>query len=243
MAALPYKKSKQTKKGQVEDMFNNISPRYDLLNHLLSANIDKLWRKKTIQKLALNRPSHILDVATGTGDFAVAATKIQNARIVGIDISAGMLQVAQGKIMKKGLDNRVEFLKADSEDLPFEKHTFDAAIVGFGVRNFENLEKGLSEIFRVLKPGSAFYVLEFSKPRKAPVKQLYTFYFKHILPLVGRLVSRDHRAYTYLPESVEEFPDGEDFLTILAETGFVRNKWVPLTFGIASIYEAHTPEN
>lgn len=243
MAALPYKNSKQAKKGQVEEMFNNISPRYDLLNHLLSANIDKLWRKKTIKKLARHKPFHILDVATGTGDFAIAATKIQNAKIVGIDISAGMLEVAQNKIKKKNLTSRVQFLKADSEALPFEKHTFDAAIVGFGVRNFENLGKGLSEIYRVLKPGSSFYVLEFSNPRKAPVKQVYTFYFKRILPLVGRLVSRDHNAYTYLPESVEEFPDGEEFLTILADTGFVQNKWFSLSFGIASIYEAHKPEN
>ena len=243
MAALPYKESNQTKKGQVEDMFNNISPRYDLLNHLLSANIDKLWRKKTIRKLALHKPLHILDVATGTGDFAIAATKIQNTKVVGIDISAGMLKVAQEKIEKKNLASRIEFLKADSEALPFEAHTFDAAIVGFGVRNFENLRKGLSEIHRVLKPGSLFYVLEFSKPQKTPVKQVYTFYFKHILPFVGRLVSQDNSAYTYLPESVEEFPDGEDFLTILADTGFVQNKWVSLTFGIASIYEAHKPEN
>ncbi len=243
MAALPYKKSKQTKKGQVEDMFNNISPRYDLLNHLLSANIDKLWRKKTIQKLALHKPLLILDVATGTGDFAIAATKIQNTKVVGIDISAGMLEVAQLKVKKKKLSPRIEFRKADSEALPFEKHSFDAAIVGFGVRNFENLGKGLSEVYRVLKPGSPFYVLEFSKPRKFPVKQVYTLYFKYILPLVGRLVSRDHNAYAYLPESVEEFPDSGEFLTILADTGFVRNKWFSLTFGIASIYEAHKPEN
>ena len=241
--ALPYKNSTQNKKGQVEEMFDNISPRYDLLNHLLSVNIDKLWRKRTIKKLKAFGPKKILDVATGTGDFAVAATKLGNVEIIGIDISEGMLSVAREKIRKKQLDHKLSVQKADSENLPFENGLFDASIVGFGVRNFENLEKGLGEILRVLKPGGVFFVLEFSKPAKTPFKQIYNLYFKHILPAVGRLVSKDKSAYTYLPESVSEFPDGEQFLAILAKVGFVENKWYSQTFGIASIYEAHKPLN
>ncbi len=243
MAALPYKQSENSKKNQVEEMFNNISPRYDLLNHLLSANIDKLWRRNTIRKLKKYQPTHILDIATGTGDFAIAATKLGIVKIVGIDISAGMLEVGKKKIEKRGLADTIELLKADSENLPFENNTFDAAIVGFGVRNFETLKKGLGEILRVIKPGGVFYVLEFSKPEKTPFKQIYRFYFTKILPLIGRAVSRDTNAYSYLPESVNEFPDGDRFLTILAEVGFVKNKCFPQTFGIASIYEAHKAEN
>lgn len=243
MAALPYKHSEHSKKSQVEEMFNNISPRYDLLNHLLSANIDKLWRRKTIRMLRRYRPEYILDVATGTADFAIEAVKLENVKVVGIDISAGMLEIGQKKIVRKGLDNIIELKKADSENLPFDDNTFDAVTVGFGVRNFENLKRGLSEILRVLKPGGVFYVLEFSKPEKAPFKQLYRFYFTKILPSVGRMISKDSNAYTYLPESVNEFPDGERFLTILAEVGFVKNVANPLTFGIASIYEAHKKEN
>ena len=217
MATLPYKNSEQSKKVQVEEMFNNISSKYDLLNHLLSFNIDKLWRKNTIKKLQPKKPALILDIATGTGDFAVSASKIENAKIVGIDISAGMLEVGVQKIKRKKLLDRIEFKKADSENLPFENETFDAAIVGFGVRNFEDLEKGLAEILRVLKKGGVFYVLEFSKPKKSPFKQLYRFYFTNVLPFVGRIVSKDSRAYTYLPESVNEFPDGDRFLTILED--------------------------
>lgn len=243
MAALPYKHSEHSKKSQVEEMFNNISPRYDLLNHLLSANIDKVWRKKTIRKLKKYQPRTILDVATGTGDFAIEAVKLGNVKIVGIDISAGMLEVGQKKIVKKGLQEIIEFKKADSENLPFQNNIFDAATVGFGVRNFENLKNGLNEILRVLKPGGVFYILEFSKPKKAPFKQLYQFYFTRILPTIGRFISKDTNAYTYLPESVNEFPDGERFLAILAEVGFIRNSFYPLTFGIASIYEAHKKEN
>lgn len=243
MAALPYNQSGQSKKDQVEEMFNNISPKYDLLNHLLSANIDKIWRRRTIKKLGSFKPSYVLDIATGTGDFAVAATKLAGVKVVGVDISEGMLEVGRKKIEKKGLAGSVELLKADSENLPFEDKSFDAAIVGFGVRNFENLKKGLSEIYRVLKPGAVLYVLEFSKPKKSPVKQIYRFYFKNILPFIGRMVSRDSRAYTYLPESVNEFPDGDKFLTILAEVGFSENKCFPQTFGIASVYEARKLEN
>lgn len=242
MAALPYKNSKQSKKDQVEEMFDNISPKYDLLNHLLSANIDKVWRRKSIKRLQPFQPVHILDIATGTGDFAVAAAKLEKTKITGIDISEGMLDVGRRKIEKKGLSNRIILQKADSENLPFEQSTFDAAIVGFGVRNFESLEKGLAEILRVLKPGGVFIVLEFSKPRKAPFKQLYYFYFTNILPMLGRLISKDSRAYTYLPESVNEFPDGEDFTAVLEKVGFKNGKCFPQTFGIASIYEATKPE-
>jgi len=242
MAALPYKNSEQSKKNQVAEMFDNISPKYDLLNHLLSANIDKLWRRKSIKKLLPYQPNHILDIATGTGDFAVAATKLKNVKVTGIDISEGMLEVGRKKIEKKGLSERIVLQKADSENLPFQQSHFDAAIVGFGVRNFETLEKGLAEIYRVLKPGGVFIVLEFSKPRKAPFKQLFYFYFTNILPMLGRLISKDSRAYTYLPESVNEFPDGEDFTTILKKVGFVKEKCFPQTFGIASIYEAVKPE-
>jgi len=243
MTALPNKKSQQSKKEQVEEMFNNISPKYDLLNHLLSANIDKLWRKNAINMLKPHQPGLILDIATGTADFAIAATRIKGAKIVGIDISEGMLEVGRKKVEKKGLTNCIELIKADSENLPFENGKFDAAVVGFGVRNFETLKTGLSEIERVLKPGGVFYILEFSKPVKAPYKQVYQFYFTKILPFIGRLVSKNSNAYTYLPESVNEFPDGDKFLTILAEVGFVDNKWFSQTFGIASIYEANKSKN
>lgn len=243
MAALPNKNSELSKKNQVEEMFDSISPRYDLLNHLLSANIDKLWRRNTINKLKLCKPTLILDIATGTADFAIAATRIKGTKVLGIDISEGMLEVGRNKIEKKKLTESIELIKADSENLPFVNDKFDAAIVGFGVRNFENLKKGLTEIERVLKPGAVFYVLEFSKPAKSPYKQIYQFYFTKILPLVGRMVSKNSNAYTYLPESVKEFPDGEKFLTILADVGFVDNKSFLQTFGIATIYEAHKSEN
>ncbi len=243
MTALPNKLSEQSKKDQVEEMFNDISPRYDLLNHLLSANIDKLWRRNAIQKLKPHKPRLILDIATGTGDFAIAAAEINQAKVIGIDISDGMLEVGRRKLQKRKLAGTIELIKADSENLPFENEKFDAAIVGFGVRNFENLKKGLAEINRVLKPGGVFYILEFSKPAKSPYKQIYKFYFTKILPLIGRMISKNSNAYTYLPESVDEFPDGELFLTILAEVGFVKNKCFPQTFGIASVYEAHKLEN
>lgn len=243
MTVLPNKKSDQSKKGQVEEMFNNISNRYDLLNHLLSANIDKIWRRNTINKIIPYNPKKILDIATGTGDFAIAASKIKGIKVTGIDISEGMLNVGRKKVERKGLSNCIELLKADSEDLPFQDDMFDAAIVGFGVRNFENLQKGLSEIFRVLKPEGVFFVLEFSKPKKTPFKQFYHFYFTQILPLVGRIVSKDSTAYTYLHESVNEFPDGDRFLAILADIGFQETRCFPQTFGIATIYEAHKSNN
>ena len=243
MAALPYKHSKSSKKNQVEEMFDNISPRYDLLNHILSVNIDKIWRKRAVKKLARYHPKTILDIATGTGDFAIATSKIEPDKITGIDISEGMLKIGRKKISRIGLTDKIELIKADSENLPFKEKAFDAAVVGFGVRNFENLEIGLAEILRVLKPGGVFIVLEFSKPRHTPFKQFYNFYFSYILPFLGKLISKDKRAYNYLPESVREFPDGNDFIAILKKVGFVNGFWYPQTFGIASIYHVQKPEN
>ena len=242
MTTVPYNNPKQSKKDQVEEMFDNISHRYDLLNHLLSMNVDKVWRKRAINKLKPYNPKSVLDVATGTGDFAIAATKIENVKVTGVDISEGMLEVGRRKIEKRGFSNVIDLIKADSESLPLHENNFDAVTAGFGVRNFETLEKGLAEILRVLKPGGIFIVLEFSKPKKSPFKQLYYYYFKNILPLVGRLISKDHRAYTYLPESVDEFPNGKDFTTILEAVGFVNCKCFPQSFGIASIYEAQKPK-
>lgn len=224
-------------------MFDQISHRYDFLNHLLSVNIDKLWRRRAIRLLRRFKPFTILDVATGTADFAVAAARLNPEKITGIDLSEGMLKIGRKKIEKKGLIPLIELLKADSESLPFGNHSFDAAIVGFGVRNFENLEKGLSEIYRVLNPGGAFIVLEFSQPRNKFFRKLYFFYFNRVLPKLGSLVSKDNKAYTYLPESVREFPDGDDFTGILEKTGFENCRWLPQTMGIATIYEAQKPKN
>lgn len=232
-----------SKKKQVENMFDNISRRYDLLNHLLSFNIDKLWRNKAIRLLKPYQPEYVLDVATGTADFAISAARIHPKKIVGIDLSAKMLAIGQKKIRKKNLNHIIELQKGDSEALPFQDNFFDAAIVGFGVRNFENLETGLSEIFRVLKPGGVFIVLEFSQPRFGPFRHLYSFYFTSVLPFIGSLVSKNRQAYTYLPESVGEFPGGEIFLSVLQDVGFEKNRWFPVTFGIASIYEVRKPEN
>lgn len=233
---VPYKENQATKKEQVAEMFNNISPKYDFLNHFLSAGIDILWRKKAIKLLKAHQPKLILDVATGTGDFAIEALALKPEKVVGVDISSGMLEIGKQKMIKKGLDKKIEMVLGDSEGLPFEDNKFDAIIVAFGVRNFENLEKGLADMNRVLKPGGKVVILEFSKPRKFPVKQLYNFYFKYILPKLGRLVSKDSRAYTYLPESVGAFPDGEKFLNVLEGTGFKKTTWKALTFGISSIY-------
>ncbi len=240
--ALPDKSKTSAKKVQVEEMFDNISPKYDLLNHLLSANIDKIWRKRVIRMLAKHHPSEILDIATGTADFAIAATKIRDSKITGIDISEGMLEIGRKKISRLKLEKKIELIKADSENLPFSDNQFDAAIAGFGVRNFESLKAGLKEVLRVIKPGGVFFILEFSKPVKTPFKQLYQFYFLKILPFVGGLISKNKNAYTYLPESVNEFPDGHDFLTILADVGFVENRFYTQTFGIATIYKAIKPE-
>ena len=219
-------------------MFNNISGKYDLLNHTLSLGIDILWRKKAIKLLAPYKPQRILDIATGTADFAIEAMSLKPEQVIGVDISEGMLEVGKQKISKKQLQEVIQLELGDSENLRFEDNIFDAVIVAFGVRNYEHLEKGLSEMFRVTKPGGHVMIIEFSKPQRFPVKQLYNFYFKSILPNIGKYVSKDDAAYTYLPESVEAFPDGKDFLSILKKVGYKETKWIPLTLGISSIYWA-----
>jgi len=233
----PYDNNDADKKQQVADMFDNISGTYDFLNHFLSFGIDIIWRKKAIRTLKATRPQYLLDVATGTGDFALEALRILRPRkIVGVDISQGMLDVAAEKIAKKGLGDQFEVTLGDSENLPFPTDTFDAVTVAFGVRNFENLEKGLSDICRVLKPGGKAVILEFSKPRRFPVKQFYHFYFNHVTPRIGKLFSKDHRAYSYLPESVAQFPDGQQFTDILRRVGFSQAVSHPQTFGICTLY-------
>ena len=219
-------------------MFNNISGRYDFLNHFLSLGIDIRWRKKAIRFLKPFQPKTILDVATGTGDFAFEALALNPDKVMGVDISEGMLEVGKKKVKSAGLQNKIELTYGDSENLPFADNTFDAVIVAFGVRNFETLDKGLAEIQRVIKPQGHIVVLEFSKPTAFPMKQLYNFYFRYILPVVGRLVSRDKSAYTYLPESVEAFPDGDRFLKHLQYVGFTETRCQALTFGVSSLYTA-----
>lgn len=238
MTVVPYKDEQATKKEQVAKMFDNISHRYDFLNHFLSLGIDKRWRRKAVKLLKPSAPKVILDVATGTGDFALQSLDLNPNKVIGVDISAGMLDVGRKKMLSKGVDHVVEMIQADSENLPFEQNKFDAVTVAFGVRNFENLVKGLSEIFRVMRPGATLVVLEFSRPKRFPFKQVYNFYFKVILPKLGRWISRDKAAYDYLPESVEAFPDGQDFLQILKDIGFNQVACKPLTFGISSIYTA-----
>lgn len=235
MTVVPYKQEKSGKKEQVAKMFDNISGRYDFLNHFLSLGIDKLWRKKAINLLRPNAPQMILDVATGTGDFAIEALKLKPEKVVGVDISEGMLEVGREKLKKKGIHN-VELRAGDSENLPFQENIFDAVIVAFGVRNFENLEKGLLEMLRVTKPGGRIVILEFSKPGVFPFKQLYNFYFNFILPSIGKWISKDDSAYSYLPESVKAFPDGEKMVSILRQLGYQNAACKKLTFGISSLY-------
>ncbi|MCH8554139.1 MAG: bifunctional demethylmenaquinone methyltransferase/2-methoxy-6-polyprenyl-1,4-benzoquinol methylase UbiE [Schleiferiaceae bacterium] len=234
----PYKDSDLSKKEQVAQMFDNISGNYDFLNHFLSLGIDKGWRKKVVKMAAQVPHESIMDVATGTADLAIALSQLQPQKITGVDISAGMLRVGDQKIKKKGLEKMITLTQADSENLPFETNSYDVVTVAFGVRNFEHLDKGLTEIHRVLKPGGRILVLEFSQPESFPFKQLYRFYFNHILPRVGKLVSKDASAYTYLPESVDAFPYGKAFLDRLKSVGFSGGVARKLTFGIASIYSA-----
>jgi demethylmenaquinone methyltransferase/2-methoxy-6-polyprenyl-1,4-benzoquinol methylase len=236
MAVVPYKEQSTSKKEQVAQMFDNISPKYDFLNHTLSLGIDKIWRKKAINLLKKDQPKLILDIATGTGDFAIAALKLNPDKVIGVDISAGMLEVGKQKMVKKNLSDKIEMRLGDSEGLEFEENKFDAVIVAFGVRNFEHLEEGLSDMLRVLKEGGKVVILEFSRPRMFPLKQLYNFYFRWILPKIGRLISKDQSAYTYLPESVNAFPDGHDFLRIMDSVGYKNTTCKTLTFGISSIY-------
>lgn len=236
MTVLPYQEDPSGKKKQVAAMFNNISHRYDLLNHLLSMGIDIRWRKKAVRLLEHLKPKMILDVATGTGDFAIEALSLNPDKVIGIDIAEGMLDRGREKLKRLKLEDKIELMAGDSEELAFLDNKFDSVIVAFGVRNFENLRKGLSEMLRVIRPGGMAVIIEFSKPKKFPLKQLYNFYFKNVLPGVGRLISKDRSAYSYLPASVMAFPDGEDFLDILRSTGFNETKCYPLTFGISSIY-------
>ena len=236
MNVLPYKDKNTSKKEQIAAMFNSISGKYDFLNHFLSLGIDILWRKRAVRLLKKHQPKLILDIATGTGDCAIEALSLNPEKIIGVDISEGMLSVGREKLIKKNLTDKIQLISGDSEFLPFEDNFFDAVIVSFGVRNFENLEKGLSDMLRVLKPGGKVVILEFSKPKSFPFKQIYQFYFQWILPKIGKLISKNHAAYTYLPDSVEAFPDGDDFLNILNKIGFQKNQCTPLTLGISSIY-------
>ncbi|MCK5846201.1 MAG: bifunctional demethylmenaquinone methyltransferase/2-methoxy-6-polyprenyl-1,4-benzoquinol methylase UbiE [Bacteroidales bacterium] len=224
------------KREKVENMFDNIANNYDFLNHFLSFGIDYYWRNKVLNIIKSHDPKSILDIATGTGDLAILASKSNAERIVGIDISQNMLNVGIKKIEKKGLDNLITMQQEDSEDLSFDDNTFDLAMVAFGVRNFENLEKGLGEIKRVIKPGGILIVLEFSQPRSFPMKQLYAFYSNNILPTFGKIISNDASAYTYLPESVKRFPAFSDFTKIMDSVGFKNTSYKSLTSGISSIY-------
>ena len=232
----PYGESNKTKKQEVAEMFNNIASKYAFLNHFLSMGIDILWRKKAIRILKKENPQIILDVATGTGDFAIEAVATDAKKIIGVDIARDMFKIGEQKVAKKNLSHIISFDYGDSENLQFDDNHFDAITVSFGVRNFENLNKGLAEMNRVLKPGGSLVVIEFSKPTTFPIKQLYNFYFKFILPTLGKLISKDQRAYTYLPESVEAFPFGQVFLDKMLSVNFRDVKNIPLTFGIASIY-------
>ena len=232
----PYNNQDTSKKEEVAEMFNNISKKYDFLNHFMSMGIDNLWRKKAIKILGEVNPKRILDIATGTGDFAIAALKLNPDEVVGVDISQGMLDVGIEKMKKKGVDNVIKMKLGDSEELPFEDASFDALTVGFGVRNYENLEKGLSDMLRILKPEGKAVILEFSKPKAFPIKQFFGFYSKQIIPFLGKTISKDKRAYTYLPESIKAFPEGQDFVDIMTKVGYKNVKSVRVSGGIATIY-------
>ncbi len=234
---VPDEKSALGKKEQVKQMFDNISYRYDFLNRFLSLGIDILWRKKAINSLKPFQPKLILDVATGTADLAIEALKLNPEKIIGVDISEGMLQMGREKL-KALKENRIELQTGDSENLKFNDKTFDAATVAFGVRNFENLNKGLSDMHRVLKTGAPIAILEFSKPSVFPVKQVFQFYFKVILPFTGKFFSKDQRAYTYLPESVQHFPEGKAFEDIMRNCGYKNVTSHRLSFGICTLYTA-----
>ncbi|MBK7764079.1 MAG: bifunctional demethylmenaquinone methyltransferase/2-methoxy-6-polyprenyl-1,4-benzoquinol methylase UbiE [Bacteroidetes bacterium] len=235
---LPDQQSSLSKKEQVEQMFDSIAGKYDFLNRLLSLRIDVLWRNKVVKLLKPYQPKLILDVATGTADLALTLMKLNPTKIVGLDLSQNMLNIGQQKIDKLGFQNTIELVKGDGENLPFESNSFDAVTVAFGVRNFEHLEPGLREIYRVLKPGGQFIILEFSKVKTFPLKQFYYIYFSYITPAIGKLFSKDSKAYTYLPNSVKVFPEGEELCVILQQSGFKQTICKPQSFGIASIYQS-----
>jgi demethylmenaquinone methyltransferase/2-methoxy-6-polyprenyl-1,4-benzoquinol methylase len=234
----PYKDSSLGKKEQVAQMFDTISGNYDGLNRVISFGIDIKWRKKVLQIVAESNPERILDIATGTGDLAILMCQTKAKKIIGLDISAGMLEVGRNKIESKKLSDTIEMVLGDSENIPYPDSTFDAITVAFGVRNFENLEKGLTEILRVLKPNGTFVILETSVPEKTPYKQGYKFYSNNILPLIGKLFSKDNSAYQYLSESASVFPYGEALNNILRKIGFTDVKAMSQTFGVATIYSA-----
>lgn len=236
MSVIPYKNEEGSKKEQVAKMFNNIAGKYDFLNHFLSLGIDILWRKKAVKILGEINPKIILDVATGTGDFAIESMSLKPTKIEGIDISAGMIDVGIEKIKKKKLDKVISLNLGDSEQIAFADNYFDGITCAFGVRNFEHLNKGLLEMNRVLKPKGMAVIIEFSKPEHFPVKNIYNFYFSKVLPRLGKSISSDNSAYTYLPESVKAFPSGNEFLQELEKANFKNCRSVKLTFGIASIY-------
>ncbi len=231
----PYSTDK-SKKEEVAEMFNNISPSYDFLNRFLSMGIDIGWRKKTVRAVSELMPKRILDVATGTADLAIALSETTATSIVGCDISEGMMEIGKKKVAKKGLSNLISFKLGDSERLPFDDNSFDATTISFGVRNFENPLQGLKDVHRVLRTGGKIFVLEFSQPQVFPAKQLYHFYSKFVMPFLGRLISKDKAAYTYLPDSIKAFPHGQAFLYLMANAGFKNNSAKKLTFGIASLY-------
>ena len=234
----PYKDSTLGKKQQIAKMFDTISNEYDDLNRVISFGIDIKWRKKVVQIISKKKPTNVLDIATGTGDLAINLTQTDASQIIGLDISEGMLDVGRKKIAKKQLDNTIEMVVGDSENLPFDDNSFDAITVAFGVRNFEHLEIGLAEILRVLKPKGLFVVLETSVPVNFPFKQGYYIYIKVLLPLIGKLFSKDKSAYRYLSESASKFPYGQAFNNILNKTGFINSTALPQTFGVATIYTA-----
>ncbi len=226
------------KKKEVAQMFDHVAHSYDFLNHFFSLGIDRGWRKRVVNILQPTKPKIILDVATGTADLALALSKLSPTSIVGVDISTKMLAIGAKKISAAKLDNIIKLQEGDSEKLQFPDNNFDAVTVSFGVRNFENLRMGLSEMYRVLKPGGKVVILEFSKPTTFPIKQLFAVYFKYLLPFIGKIVSGDNRAYTYLPESVAAFPEGKQFVSILQELGYTGVSTERLTFGISTIYTA-----
>tara|TARA_B100000963_G_scaffold105266_1_gene91186 strand:+ start:4807 stop:5535 length:729 start_codon:yes stop_codon:yes gene_type:complete len=234
----PYKKDKTSKKEQVVKMFDAIASRYDFLNHFFSLGIDIVWRKIAIKEIAKIKPKIILDIATGTGDLAIEASRLNPIKIIGIDISNKMLDVGREKMKKNSLEKLIDMQYGDSEDLHFEENTFDAITAGFGVRNFENLDAGLKEMFRVMKNGGKIAILEPTVPTFFPMKQLYTLYFKVLLPIIGKFLSKDKSAYKYLPESVSEFPSRHNFNDKLKKAGFKDPKFKSLTFGIAALYTA-----
>lgn len=238
MAVVPYKAEAGSKKEQVKQMFDNIAKSYDFLNHFLSLGIDIWWRKQAVRKLKVHQPKVILDIATGTGDFALAMRTLNPDKIVGVDISAGMLEIGKRKIKKAKCDDKITFELGDSEQLNFQDNTFDAVTATFGVRNYENLEKGLGDMLRVLQPNGTLLILEFSKPTVFPFKQIYNLYFQYLLPAVGKLISNDNSAYKYLPKSVSQFPCGDEFVRILEKVGYKEVSVKPLTFGVCSIYMA-----